>query len=211
MKKIAILKAHSVIRDMIVTTLQQELINSEIYTYGPDDLKVNDNIGSKADMVIIDLDINLDIHHLIECYKTEGKKVVVWTPTTTNPALPCLFKLGLHGYFYNGMEKEELVHAIESIFNDKVYVDKELAPVLLDEYISTVSQEPKRPCDMFTNREWEVIELLVKGYSNEKIGKHLFISDKTVKNYVNSILKKLQLPDRTNVVLHAIKNNWFYI
>ncbi|WP_235182989.1 response regulator transcription factor [Gracilibacillus boraciitolerans] len=64
---------------------------------------------------------------------------------------------------------------------------------------------------MFTRREWEVMELLTQGYSNQRISNQLYITDKTVKNHISSILRKLEVPDRTNAVLTVLRNKWFYV
>ncbi len=78
-------------------------------------------------------------------------------------------------------------------------------------YRALNKREQHRPVGVFTNREWDVMSLLIQGYSNEKIGNHLYITEKTVKNHISSILRKLNVPDRTNAVLAALKNEWFYV
>ncbi len=60
--------------------------------------------------------------------------------------------------------------------------------------------------DRLNPREREILPLVSRGLSNKEIGKRLFISDKTVKNYVTSIRKKLQLDNRTQIALYAIRN-----
>jgi two-component system response regulator DegU len=59
-----------------------------------------------------------------------------------------------------------------------------------------------------TKREAEVLRLMAEGKSNKLIGEVLFISEKTVKNHVSSILQKLEVDDRTQAVIVAIKNGW---
>lgn len=59
-----------------------------------------------------------------------------------------------------------------------------------------------------TRRECEVLQLLAYGKSNRAIGEALCISEKTVKNHVSSILQKLNVNDRTQAVVVAIKNGW---
>jgi two-component system response regulator DegU len=59
-----------------------------------------------------------------------------------------------------------------------------------------------------TRREAEVLRLMAEGRSNKVIGEHLFISEKTVKNHVSSILQKMDVDDRTQAVINAIKFGW---
>lgn len=73
------------------------------------------------------------------------------------------------------------------------------------------SYKQSRPKHMYTRREWDIIELLVKGYRNQEIADYLRISDKTVKNHLSNIFKKMQVNDRVKVVLHAIRNEWIEI
>ncbi|WP_249596875.1 response regulator transcription factor, partial [Peribacillus frigoritolerans] len=63
-----------------------------------------------------------------------------------------------------------------------------------------------RPLNQLTNRECEVLQLLTDGKSNSQIGEALFISEKTVTNHVSRILQKVKVNDRTEAVIHAIKN-----
>ena len=60
-----------------------------------------------------------------------------------------------------------------------------------------------------TKRELQVMSLISKGMSNKAIAKHLEISDKTVKNHVSSILRKLSLNDRTQIAVYTLSNNIF--
>ena len=66
----------------------------------------------------------------------------------------------------------------------------------------------RRPYHLLTKRECEVLQLLTDGQSNRSIGETLFISEKTVKNHVSSILQKMAVNDRTQAVVTAIKNGW---
>jgi two-component system response regulator DegU len=70
--------------------------------------------------------------------------------------------------------------------------------------------EPVDPkvIESLTRREREVLQLMAEGKSNRAIGEFLFISEKTVKNHVSSILQKLSVQDRTQAVVISIKNGW---
>jgi two-component system response regulator DegU len=61
---------------------------------------------------------------------------------------------------------------------------------------------------LLTRRECEVLQLLADGKSNRGIGEALYISEKTVKNHVSNILQKMNVNDRTQAVVVAIKNGW---
>lgn len=81
-----------------------------------------------------------------------------------------------------------------------------------DEYIKPLIQvamesEKKKANIGLTEREYEVLSLLGNGMSNKEIARKLFLSEKTVKNHLNSIFKKIDVNDRTNAALYAVKNN----
>ena len=60
-------------------------------------------------------------------------------------------------------------------------------------------------------REIEILDLVARGNSNKIIGRKLSISDQTVKNHVSAILRKLEVNDRTEAVVYALRNGWIRI
>ncbi|WP_138420399.1 response regulator transcription factor [Aquibacillus sediminis] len=204
--KIAVVKEPSLLREGVIKILQEHFCRYEIEAYSSNDYGKLVEEANSTDLIIIDIDTKLNIHSLIDLYIKRNKKVIVWIPTINQADLPVLFKLKLDGYFYNGINKEELLFAISSVLDGKSYIDQSLSQILLGYYAQM--NQPEKPDGVFSHREWEVIELLAKGYKNEQIANFLYISEKTVKNYVSAIMKKMNVSDRTNIVLTAIKNNW---
>lgn len=207
--RIAIMKEASIYREVLLSVLSNEFNDYDVITVDPKQQdKLQDDL---IDLLIVDIDTAADINSLIKHYIDNNKHVIIWTEDSTHPELTNLFKLDLQGYFYNGMEKEALIKAIKKILLGKQYIHEELAPMLLGEYRQLHNRQQKRPVGVFTRREWEVMELLTQGYSNQRISNQLYITDKTVKNHISSILRKLEVPDRTNAVLTVLRNKWFYV
>ncbi|WP_163583202.1 LuxR C-terminal-related transcriptional regulator [Gracilibacillus saliphilus] len=207
--RIAIVKEASIYREGLVGVLSNEFKAYDIIAVEPQQQgKLRDYI---IDLLIIDIDTDIDTISLINTYMKNNKKIIVWTEDNDHPDLTELFKMDLNGYFFNGMEKKELVHAIEKIISGQNYIHEELTQILLGDYREIHNRKDKRPVGVFTNREWEVMELLAQGYSNNRISSTLYITDKTVKNHISSILRKLEVPDRTNAVITALKNQWFHV
>jgi two-component system response regulator DegU len=71
--------------------------------------------------------------------------------------------------------------------------------------------EYSKPLHILTRRECEVLQMLADGKSNRSIGETLYISEKTVKNHVSNILQKMNVNDRTQAVVVAIKNGWVQV
>ncbi|WP_112182371.1 MULTISPECIES: response regulator transcription factor [Paraliobacillus] len=209
--KILFVKKPSLLREGIVQLLnrrfQESVIRVSDGSSYSDDLITNE----LSDMIILDLEIDLSHKEIIEIYKQANKKVIIWVADKECKKLNELFTKNLDGYFYNGMEERELIEAIELVQKDKKYVHPALSRLLLADYVRIQTKVPSQPIGLLSNREWEVLQLLSKGYNNIDIATHLYLSDKTVKNYVSSILRKLEVPDRTNAVLKALKQKWIYV
>lgn len=134
---------------------------------------------------------------------------------------------GAAGYLLKDMEAESLVEAIRIVAKGQAYVHPKVTGSLIDELKRLSAQEHEFTAaaksedfsdvqDMqtmywrssLTNREEEVLKLMARGCNNRVIGEKLFISEKTVKNHVSSILQKMEVQDRTQAVITAIKNGW---
>lgn len=209
--KIMFMKKPSLLREGIVQLLTQRFQDLEMSVSDgsgyPDDLIKNE----LSDMIIIDLETDVPYKEIIDIYKQYNKKVIIWVADKECVELNELFKKDLDGYFYNGMEEKELMDAIQLVQKGKKYVHSALSCLLLEDYVRIQQKVLKRPVGILSNREWEVLQLLSKGYNNMDIATHLYLSDKTVKNYVSAILRKLEVPDRTNAVLKALKQKWIYV
>ncbi len=127
-------------------------------------------------------------------------------------------KVGAAAYYTRNITSEELVEAIrkvsqgEYLINDDVLSQPNLASRVLQSFreMATGSEEdlrPLEPCPL-SAREVEILEHIARGNSNKEIAKLLDISDQTVKNHITSILRKLEVNDRTAAVVYAIKQRW---
>lgn len=132
---------------------------------------------------------------------------------------------GASGYLLKDMEAEALINAIRSVVNGHAYIHPKVTGKLinqlrrmtyLDEIGAVGKEEGKEEGVKFvagdnnplTRREAEVLRLMAEGKSNKMIGEFLYISEKTVKNHVSSILQKMEVDDRTQAVINSIKFGW---
>jgi DNA-binding NarL/FixJ family response regulator len=80
---------------------------------------------------------------------------------------------------------------------------------LSEHFVSRIDVEPLGPLFVkLSPRELEILDLVARGNSNKIIGRKLSISDQTVKNHVSAILRKLEVNDRTEAVVYALRNGW---
>jgi NarL family two-component system response regulator LiaR len=109
-------------------------------------------------------------------------------------------KAGAIGYLLKDVEADDLADAIRQAYAGKPTLAPEAAQVLIQ-----ASRQPYKPGIDLTEREHEVLGLLVEGLTNPEIAERLFVSKSTVKFHVSSILNKLQVSSRTEAVAKALQ------
>lgn len=113
--------------------------------------------------------------------------------------------IGVDGYLLKDSESAELKKAIESIVNGENYIQPSLIPALNAKLINRDSDKDK--IDQLTKRELEVLIKVANGMFNKEIALSLNISERTVKNHISNIFKKIQVSDRTQAAVFAIRND----
>lgn len=111
-------------------------------------------------------------------------------------------KCGTEGYIYKGISTVGLISAVEEVFLGNTYVDSKLS-FLLDRYIL----EEKKEKENLTKREKEIMYHVATGKMNKEIAMDLNIREETVKNHLSRVYQKLQVGDRTQAALRAVKEH----
>ena len=114
-------------------------------------------------------------------------------------------EIGINGYVLKDSESAELKKAIFAIADGENYIQPSLIPALNSKMIEKNEDEIK--IDALTKRELEVLKEMAVGKFNRDIAKEMEISERTVKNHISSIFKKLDVTDRTQAAVFAIRNN----
>lgn len=120
---------------------------------------------------------------------------------------------GAAGYLLKDIEPSVMVQAIRKVHAGESYVEPSLTKKLFQGITSNekskqaeLRQTEIAASERLSAREVEVIQLVGRGMSNAEIARELFLSEKTVKNHLTNIFRKIQVTDRTQAVLYAIKN-----
>lgn len=198
-------------KETVVEMVREKLPEEEIHFYKAmyiDDL-FKSNVNS--DLVILDLEAHISLREAVRYFRYTDTKIAVILPDSEVDMIDDYLHFELAGFFSVGMSVDEFVSGIKYIQQGITYVHPIISTVIFEKYKQVTYGEVKRPLGLLTRREWEVLGELVKGYQNEEIAENLNISDKTVKNHITSILGKLGVKDRTNAVLMALKERWFYL
>lgn len=112
-------------------------------------------------------------------------------------------KAGALGYLLKDTSPEELVHAIQQVYNGESSIHPTIARMLLREL--TEGSVKIEDSDHLTKRELDVLKWVAKGRSNLEIAGDLSISEATVRTHVSNILSKLHLASRTQAALYALR------
>ena len=162
----------------------------------------------KPDVLL--LDINMPKKNGLEVLKSlksrrSKLKVLVLTVHNETEYLMKAVDIGVNGYVLKDSESAELKKAIFTVADGETYIQPSLIPALNAKMIETNKDAEK--IKSLTKRELDVLKLLAVGMFNKEVGKRLEISERTVKNHVSNIFKKLGVTDRTQAAVFAIRNN----
>jgi DNA-binding NarL/FixJ family response regulator len=110
-------------------------------------------------------------------------------------------RAGARGYLRKGAEQDEIVRAITTVHGGGVVFGASLAARIAE--VLAPATRPERPFPELTGRETEILDRIAAGKNNGQIASELFLSPKTIRNNVTSILAKLQATDRAEVIIRA--------
>lgn len=130
-----------------------------------------------------------------------GVGVLVLTMGEDDGTVLSALRAGARGYLRKGAEQDEIVAAIRTVHGGGVVFGASLAARIAE--ILTPPARPERPFPELTERETEILDRIAAGRNNGQIAAELYLSPKTIRNNVSSILAKLQATDRAEVIIRA--------
>ncbi len=140
------------------------------------------------------------------CQRFPGTKVLVLTTFDDDEYISKAMRFGAMGYLLKDTPSEELAQAIRSVHKGYTQFGPGLFEKAISNCLTSVPEKPSRlPPELaeLTPRERDVLRLIATGASNREIASSLYISERTVKNHITSILSRLNLRDRTQAALFA--------
>lgn len=208
--KILIVDDHALLREGLIKilSLEEELEIIGEASKGEEAI----DLARKLRPDIILMDINMPGINGIEATKVIKKElpqigIIALTIHDDEEYIFELVRAGVPGYVLKDISPERLISAIKDVAQGKSVIHPNITAKLLGEF-NRLSERKSRPNSFedLTMREIEVLELIAKGMANKDIAHTLFISEKTVKNHVTNIFRKLNVDDRTQAALYAVKN-----
>lgn len=166
----------------------------------------------KLDVII--MDINMPILNGLDSLKKMKElgvtsKVIILTAYPKRQNIIAATKIGAKGYLLKDSEPSSLIKAIHEVYIGRSYIDTNVANILTQgnsEEIHNNDMENNK-IKILSKREYEVLLLIAEGHNNKIIGKELFISEKTVKNHITQVFKKLEVQDRVQAALFVYNNS----
>ena len=203
--KIFIADDHSMIREGIKQLIELES-DLKVVGFANNGMEAIEKIEKlKPDVVL--LDINMPVLNgmdtLVKLKESNLEvKVIMLTIHNESEYIIRAMKLGCDGYILKEANSAELKNAIYTVYNGGRYIYPVITPIL-NQYL-VVNSDKNTKFDKLTNRELQILKILSEGLTNREIAERLDISDRTVKNHVFSILKKLNVKDRTKAAVIAV-------
>ncbi|NHM29976.1 response regulator [Neobacillus terrae] len=221
--KIVIIDDHQLFREGVKRILEFEK-SFQVVAEGDDGSQALDLIEEHQPDVVI-MDINMPQINGVEATgmiteKYQDAKVIILSIHDDENYVMHALQTGARGYLLKEMDADALIEAVKVVADGGSYLHPRVTHNLVNEYRRLLASgeeavssglrgiEIRRPLHLLTRRECEVLQMLADGKSNRGIGEALYISEKTVKNHVSNILQKMNVNDRTQAVVVAIKNGW---
>lgn len=208
--KLLIVDDHVLIREGIKQILELENDISVIGQAGNGEDAFNKAIELNPDIILLDINMpKLNGIEALRRFKDMGvkSKVIILTIHEDREYILKTLKLGADGYILKDSDADSLINGIRNVFKGQKYIQQSVADLVKESSNSDAYNIINSKINSLTKREYEVLILIAEGLNNKDIADRLFISEKTAKNHVSNILKKLDLNDRVQVAIFAYKNN----
>lgn len=206
--KIMIADDHSLIREGLKTLLELDE-DIEVIAEAVDGVDCLEQLVKiQPDVLLLDINMpKLNGLEVLKKLKLNKNKTHVLVLTVHNEVeyLMRAIEIGANGYVMKDAESSVLKEAIFTVALGHTYIQESLIPALNSKMIEKNADREK--IENLTRRELEVLKLLALGTYNKEIAETLEISERTIKNHISNIFKKIGVTDRTQAAVFAIRNN----
>ncbi len=212
--KIVVVDDHKIVRDGIRALLMGE---KSIKMVG----EAEDHQGLfialekvKPDVVLLDIqlagkngiEISRELTEKFPCIK-----ILVLSSVTEEETILQAVKAGAKGFLSKDTSKEELIAAIQAVFQHDSYFGEKISKIVYRSYVDQVNRNSGKGDSCLSDRETEIMILLAEGMSNKEIADKLFISPRTIDTHKANIMAKLNLNSMVELVKYAIKQGYIKI
>jgi len=166
------------------------------------------NDSTEPDVILMDINMpGIDgVEATRRILKTQhDANIIILTMFREDEHVFQAIKAGAHGYVLKDADSSEVTRAIRAVAAGESVLDTAMTSKVFQQFKIMSEITEKSNAEGLTERELEILALIANGSSNREIGDKLFLSEKTIKNYITSIFQKLQTNDRTQAAVYAIQ------
>ena len=166
---------------------------------------------------VILMDIRMPKMDGVQCTKIIKEnypeiKIIILTTFDDDEYVYNALKFGASGYLLKGVSMDELENAIRTVYSGRAMINPDIATKVLKLFSQMAQADYTIPVGNkgiaeLTRTEWKIIAQVETGAANKEIAEALKLSDGTVRNYLSTILNKLDLRDRTQLAIWAVQTN----
>lgn len=201
---------HVLMRQGLKQLLELEKDIDVIAQTGNGEETVRKAMEFNPDVILLDINMpNMNGIDVLRRLKDLGttSKIIMLTIHEDKEYLFETMKIGANGYVLKDSDADSLIKAIREVHCGKTYIQPSIASMLVEGLDEKDTSKEYGKIKKLTKREYQVLILIAEGLSNKDIADKLYISEKTVKNHVSSLFKKLDVNDRIQAAIFAFKND----
>ena len=166
---------------------------------------------SEVDMIILDISMpgigGMEATRLVKS-KYPWIKILMLTMHKNKQYFYNAMAAGADGYLMKDDSDQELLVAIEKVLSGKSYISPYMADDFADDVINMYRTERKSPFQELTNREKEILQLVVQGLTSRKMAEHLNLSQRTIDHHRSNLLRKFNKKNSVDLVNYAVRNGF---
>jgi len=134
--------------------------------------------------------------------------VIILTTFTEEQLVAECIQAGARGYIVKDVERFDLKRSIRAVARGEAAIDSKAAVAVLSQLRRAPSQRPEQEPEPLSAQQLVILRLIAQGLSSREIANQLYLSENTVKGYVQEILHRLGVKNRTEAVMMAVKQGW---
>ncbi|MCH2231114.1 MAG: response regulator transcription factor [Crocinitomicaceae bacterium] len=212
--KIGIAEDHDLVRQGLISLLEDEKGVDVICDASNGQILLDCSSTQDLNVVLMDLEMPvLNGQETLQILRSKYPhiRVIMVSMYYTDDFIAQSIKLGARGYLPKNCKIEKVVDAIYAVHEQGYYFDDKVSKTLLFKIVDDDNFKPTFGTDILSSREKEILQLICQEKNNDEIADALFISNRTVEEHRQSILKKTNAKNAAGVVIYAIKHGLYKV
>ena len=206
--RVVVVEDHPIFRDGVVQCLDAEADFTVVGQWASGDVDLDALRALAPDLVLMDIELpgisGFEATRRIRAALSDVR-VAMLTAHAQPDLLFAALQVGAAGYLLKHTPAAGLVATLRRIVEGEHELNPDVASRMLREFRARQTAPPPHELPALSAREEEVLKLLATGETNRQIARRLFVSEETVKSHVASILRKLEVSDRTSAAVLAVR------